>query len=125
MAYDYYRALTKEGNLERGDLVYTAGKLFNKYYRVEQALSEQDGQRLVLMHIPHHFLLIGDIALVTNTFERNEIGNLPSLDSILIPTPGKEPQLIRFAKKHGYSRGTEFDGMSLSEISKVRIWLVR
>ena len=125
MAYDYYRAFTKEGNLERGDLVYTAGKLFNRYYRVEQALSEQDGQQLVLMHVPHYFLLIGDIALVTNTFQRNEIESLYSLENILIPTPSKEPRLIRFAKKHGYSRGTEFDGMNLSEISKVRTWLVR
>ncbi|MBI2129893.1 hypothetical protein HYU07_06710 [Candidatus Woesearchaeota archaeon] len=115
----YYRTLIPENaEVKKGDLVYKRGRIFNSYYRIEQIVPEENTTGLVLMHMPKVMVLCllgGDIMVVTQPFNLNEIKELTTLEDIVIPTLGKEPMLIKLAKRIGYSRGNEFDKKELQQ----------
>ncbi|MDO8741147.1 MAG: hypothetical protein Q7J54_06255 [Candidatus Woesearchaeota archaeon] len=115
----HYQTLMSENlEVEKGDLVYRRGRIFNSYYRIEQIILEGDTTRLALMHLPKHMMLclLGeDKMAIAEPFNLNEIKELATLDGIIIPTLGKEPMLIKLARRIGYSRGNEFDKKELQQ----------
>lgn len=115
----YYKtSIPKNSEINKGDLVYRRGRIFNRYYRIEQIVSQENTTGLVLTHLPNYMLLGlsgGDKEAITEPFNLNEIKELATLDDIVIPAVGKEPMLIRLARRIGYSRGNEFDKKELQQ----------